>query len=475
MGKERSIWLLIAVSVFLFAATTLAHNLIYFKQYCYPAFDLGIYMEALQKFGWKNWNPFLSTLGVGFLNDHWHPALLLAKPFTLIFSTSTSLFLVEIFFVVATALVPFYLVKKGLLRFDLAGLICMYLILNQREFEAAMAFPVHPAVWANFLLLLATALIVREGSDRVVFLLVFAAGFFGEQFSLSLLGYSLGLVIQKKRLGLIGLVFSAGWVWFSLFGRGIFVGPILHQTDRIALNIHDFFGKYPWNISQLKNVFKFVIEALPLLFVISKSKSSFDKPSGVLIAGIFLPLILGRLLSGSFGHQYDTLWITAIGALALLVLSSSKLTLSPGFLAGACVFFCVMSYSKFERAYGVVTESRLPNCIHSRDIKNVVLSRNQDLAQAFQEGGASSPQTIFALGNLVPNLVESFPKAEVVSLGVQPPDGSIPDWIITERGACGDPWPFDQASLKSKQESLLAQFPQLSKVKESPCLFSAHK
>jgi uncharacterized membrane protein len=180
MVKERSIRLLIAVSVLLFVAVTLAYNLIYFRQYCYSAYDLGIYMEAVQKFGWGNWNPFLSTLGVGFLNDHWHPALILAKIPTLIFSTSTSLFLTEIFFVVATALVPLYLVKEKLLRLDLAAIICMYLVLNQRTFEATMAFPVHPAVWANFFLLAATALIIREGKEGIVLVLLFAASFFGE-------------------------------------------------------------------------------------------------------------------------------------------------------------------------------------------------------------------------------------------------------------------------------------------------------
>jgi hypothetical protein len=471
MSKDRSIQLLITVAVLLFVVTALAHNLVYFRQYCFPAFDLGIYMEAVQKWGWRDWNPFLSTLGVGFLNDHWHPALILAKIPTVFFSTSTSLFLTEIFFVVATALVPFYLVKKGLLRFDLAALIFLYLILNQRQFEATMAFPVHPAVWANFFLLFAAALIVKEGNDLAVFILLFVSGFFGEQFSLCLLGYSLGLIIQRKSLGFIGLVISCLWVWFSLSGRSLLVGPILHQTDRVAFNVSGFVAKYPWNLAQLKNIFKFVLEALPLLFVFWKGKRRLNRSSGILIAGIFFPLLLGRVLSASFGHQYDTLWVAALGAMALWILSESRMGLSAGFLTGALVFFCAISYSKFERAYGVVTATKLQNCVHA---KNVADSRLYALNEALVEMKRSSPREIFALGNLVPNLVENFPAANVVSLGVDSRPGERPDWIITERGVCGDPWPFDQESLESKKENLLSQFPELIMVQESPCLFWAH-
>jgi uncharacterized membrane protein len=480
MAKNRFTQLLITVSVLLFTLVTLAHNLIYFRQYCYSAYDLGIYMEAVQKFGWSNWNPFLSTRGVGFLNDHWHPALMLAKIPTLIFPTSTSLFLTEIFFVVATALVPLYLVKEKLLRLDLAAIICMYLVLDQRTFEAAMAFPVHPAVWANFLLMLATAFIIRKKSEGIVIALLFAASFFGEQFAFCLLGYSLVLffvsIRSPYRFGV--LIFALLWAWFCLMGRSFLTGPILHQTDRVALDMGSFISKYSWDRAQAKNVFKFFLEFLPLLVVAVKGRRvfGFEKSTGLLIAGIFFPLILGRILSGSFGHQYDTLLVTAIGAFSLWAFSKTeKFSLSQGFLTGSLVFFCLVSFSKFEQAYGVVAEKKLQNCIHARDIAATAKVRSKDLSEAFDEAAKGNPREIFALGNLVPNLVERFPTAEVICLGMPAQVGALPDWMIIERGVCGDPWPFDQGSLESKRTNLLTQFPQLSEKKETGCIFSAHK
>jgi hypothetical protein len=436
-------------------------------------------MEAVQKFGWGNWNPFLSTLGVGFLNDHWHPALILAKIPTLIFSTSTSLFLTEIFFVVATALVPLYLVKEKLLRLDLAAIICMYLVLNQRTFEATMAFPVHPAVWANFFLLAATALIIREGKEGIVLVLLFAASFFGEQFAFCFMGYSLVLLFVSERSPRRFWVFisSVFWVWVCIAGRSFLTGPILHQTDRVALNLGSFISKYSWDRAQLKNIFKFFLEFLPLLFIAVKGRRylHLEKSSGLLIAGIFFPLILGRILSGSFGHQYDTLLVTAIGAFSLWVFSKTeKFSLSRGFLTGALLFFCLVSFSKFEQAYGVITEKKLQNCIHTRDVTAASEARSKGLKEAFDYAAKRNPQEISALGNLVPNLVERFPVADVICLGMPSKEGGIPDWVIIERGVCGDPWPFDQSSLESKRQNLLGQFPQLKSRSESPCLFSAY-
>jgi hypothetical protein len=500
---KRNQWMFVIAALFIYGFTTLIYNLSCFKSFCYPTFDLGIYMEAVQKFSWHDLNPFLSSFGVSFLNDHWHPALALAKlPHLFSIPLSDSLFLTESCFVMLIAVLPIVLVRSQVLEGGAAALVGLFFILNQRTFEASMAFPVHPAVWANYFLLLATVWILSHHAsaettlknDLSIFSAIFIAGFFGEQFSLSLLGLSLAYLFTspRKRLGIAATLFSLAWVWFTLWGRSHWVGPILQQTERVSFSPQSVLSKYPWNLAQLKSFLKFVLESFPLWFVaIRFRKTVFLHLNEVLlISGIFLPLILGRVLSGSFGHQYDTLLVTAVAALALLLFvssssssSSSRVHVPDRILGLSFVFFILLAYPKFEQAYGMIAQKKLPNCLREKGADAAAMNqeRIQGLRQAEKIMQGESSSKILALGNLVPNLIQEFPRSQIIALGspgLSP--GLLPGllddvhWILVEHGKCGDPWPWDEQRVEAFVSATLRQ-PGVETIQNTPCLFFAHR
>jgi hypothetical protein len=475
-------------SALLFVGVSLAHNLIYFKNFCFPSFDLGIYMEAVQKFSFTHLNPYLSSLGVNFLNDHWHPALVLAKIFTPFFQLSTSLFITELVFTVTLAFLPFLVSKRGYFDSGTAALLSMYLLLNQRQFEATMAFPVHPAVWANALLFFAVVQLIVSSSttrartlhsDLLIFGALFLTGFFGEQFSFTLLGYTLVFLVvsPRKKLGIFSLIFSGFWVWFSFSGRAHLIGPILHQSERVATSLASLREKYSWDRRQLVTVAKFFLEASPLVFLGFKFRKTLviNKVQVALVGGIFGPLLLGRVLSNSFGHQYDTLLVCAAAAFAALIFSSVKnIRTGNSALALSLVFFLLCSYSKFERAYGVLTMKKLQNCVHAPQVEIVNSSRIGGLTAAIRQLGVSiDSKNGLASGNLVPNLIQaSSPEAHIFTLGIKVEPLPQSDWLMIEHGSCGDPWPWDETKIESFIEEIEID-PAYRVVEKTPCLFFA--
>src|SRR6185312_2050608 len=66
-----------------------------------------------------------------------------------------------------------------------------------------------------------------------------------------------------------------------------------------------------------------------------------------LIGGLFFPLVVGRVLSGSFGHQYDALLVICAASVALVFLPGAKI--SNKFLVASFALFFILSISKFDK------------------------------------------------------------------------------------------------------------------------------
>jgi hypothetical protein len=472
----------------LFAGVSIAHDITYFRNFCFSSFDLGIYMEAVQKVSFTRLDPYLSSMGLGFINDHWHPALAISKVFTPFAPLSTSLFLCELLFVLCLAFLPYLVSKKGLITPGAAALLSIYLLINQRQLEATMAFPVHPAVWANALLFFAVVKLITSSSkdadrdlssDLIILGTLFLAGFFGEQFSFALLGYAIVFlcVSPRKKLGLFAVITSGIWVWFCFSGRALLVGPILHQAGRVATSFSALVGKYPWSFGQLGHIIKFFFEALPLIFFGFKFRKNFvgDKVIFALVTGIFGPLLLGRALSASFGAQYDTLLVCAAAAFAMVTFAAMKrLEVNRSALALSLVFFLFCTYSKFERAYNVLTEKKLQNCVHSPQVALINSERIKNLTETIHHlEGSFSDKNGLVSGNLLPNLVESSSKeAHIFTLGVEVDPAVRFDWVVIEHGVCGDPWPWDENKVEAFIHTVETDL-NFRVVKKDPCLFFA--
>jgi hypothetical protein len=77
------------------------------------------------------------------------------------FSLSTSLILTEVFFLLVAAWVPFLLVKKNQLHLFCTVFINMYMLLNYYQWKAVF-YPVHPAIWAHFFLMLGSFFVIKS-------------------------------------------------------------------------------------------------------------------------------------------------------------------------------------------------------------------------------------------------------------------------------------------------------------------------
>jgi len=411
--------LLAFFSSIIFGCVTVFYNLHEFRTFCSTTYDFGLFLQAIKDFSWRNMNPYLLNLNVSFLNDHWHPGLILARIPGLFFSLSTSLILTEVFFLLVAAWVPFLLVKKNQLHLSCAVFINMYMLLNYYQWKAVF-YPVHPAIWAHFFLMLGSFFVIKsEKKYGLAFFTILLASCFGEQFSLSLFGFSIAtfFCIRRYFLSLFSIFFSLIWTWFHLSGRAYFLGPIFYQTDRVAFYPLEVFKKYNWDLYQLKSILLFFAVNLPLFYFISKKMKKKDFLDFLPILGIFAPLVLGRILSGSFHAYYDSTCICALASLGMLFFKSSQLVISYRSLVFSFVFFLLFSYFDLRMAYNTVI-NRKNKCIRMKEnVSSIQKERSQNLRNAIEiienQGGAH----ILVFGNLVPNFIEAFPQANIYTLG----------------------------------------------------------
>jgi hypothetical protein len=422
-------------------------------------------MEAVNRWNWRDLNPFLTTLGFGFFNDHWHPALLIAKPLSFMFSTSTSLFITELTFYLLAAALPLYFAIRGYVSSSSALLISIFLLLDKSVLEALVALPIHPAVWAHLPLLMGSFLLTVDKSESpkisiAAAFMIWSSNFFGEQFSLSALGLSAAWIIlePRRKSGYFFCAVALITCWFTLSGRELIFGPLLHQTERVAFSFSGLLSKYNWDSQQLLSLGSYFISISPLLYLMASSKDFKNKfRATFIVTSIFGPLILGRLLSNSFGHQYSALLTCAVAAFAFVFLKDR--VISKKALISCSVLFALFSASKLERIYNVLVSNNFYNCVDKSKSDLQKQARVRDLTEAvefIQIDSKDSALTVLALGNLVPNLVESVDSnSEIWTLAPGLSETSDPvDWIITERGTCGDPWPWTKEKLNEKSIEL---------------------
>jgi hypothetical protein len=482
MSVRRTLRLWVVFAFVLFTATVLGHNWVYFQNYCFHTYDLGIYMEAVRKFSFADLNPYLTTFGTGFLNDHWHPALLLSKIPAFFMPLSLALFSVEVLFCLLTAAVPLVLVRKRLLDPGVGAVLSIFLLINRETLEALIAFPVHPAVWADFLLLAGAGFVLLKDGWKSSLLMaasVALSSFFGEQFAFSLVGLALAflLVAGRRGAGALLLPISLTLAWFVFKGRESFVGPILHQSDRVALSPRAWFGLYAWDVPQAKIVLKFLLEMVPFLFLYRFYRSNVPPERGfsklLLIGGIFGPLILGRVLSHSFGHQYSPLLICA--AVAFLLIPFQGVKIPPKAVAWSFIAFFFLSFSNFERAFRVITGSKFQSCVHTPDVRQTNALRMADLNAAMGQILSSSkaePVSVLATGNLVPNLLQNLANGQVTDIAFSGSKAQSFDWVVLEYGVCGDAWPWEEDQLERVIKPLAERYP-AQVITKTGCLFFA--
>ena len=314
--------------VFLFSIMPL--TLAWLRYGCLPAYDLGIFTEALVA-GWHlKWDPFLATRESFMLQDHWDPITLILGYLTSPFSSFLNPPVFLLWFEATVVFVAAEYARAALRNrgFDNARCWLAFLsILGARATWNALHFPVHPTTWV----LLPHLMLVfwyfdffsghRKWELSRYLILSVLIWLCGEQFALGLAAAHVALVIlaPRRRLALtIISIFVLFAAWWAMHGRIWVHGSIYNHAARVTFNLSEVLSKYEFDrdffrrfaesmLVYIAPVWLLAIEARRLL----KSrdlKTLLMESRFVLVSLAFAsPMILGRLLSNSWRYHYGVM------------------------------------------------------------------------------------------------------------------------------------------------------------------------
>ncbi|MGE3973981.1 MAG: hypothetical protein AB7F59_05590 [Bdellovibrionales bacterium] len=455
-------WLLLTLLIFIGAVG--AYNFHLYSHFCQHTYDLGIFLEAFKKLSFADWNPYISTRQITILQDHWEPILVLLSPLARFFSLPGFGFGVEIAFFILAGLSLYLSARdQSSQKRDLAICLAILFLLHRETFEAVF-YPIHPSTWAVFPLMLAGLFIPTLMPNQLgkhvslqkepfytqfvrLLAIVILLNLFNEQYSLAALGLVLGafLFLPRRLPTLLVLPFSLAFVWWAFQGRSSIVGQMFHHTDRLKLNPLLLLQSYNWDLPQFKTLLLFFLGFAPLIFFLIKSIPHWNRNHlrhfGVWL-GLFSPLILGRLLSGSFGLHYNVILVVAAIVLFFLLIDVKEWP-KKSIASWIFAFAILMSLGKWGKVYATVIQDKMPNCMridtssgnHFTNVSNRQKKLNHIYDLISLESG---PTKVLALGNLVPTLL-SIPHAEVFHLGAfQITNSESFDWLVVERGVYGN-------------------------------------
>jgi len=438
-------------------------------------------MEAIQKFAKGDLNPWLETRQIFFLQDHWEPFDLLVSPLTYLMPLHVLSFLFELFVILVTGYVLVVAVrcqKNGPL---FGAFLFVLFLLNRDLFEVAY-YPIHPSTWAIFPLMLLTYWIYQLdnklnfkktlGLWGIYFLLVSSQ----EQFAATGVGLVIAFLIFPKTRK-IAVPFSFLVIlslWWLVKGREIFLGELFVHSDRIKWSWTEVLLLYKWDVNQLATLVRFLLSYLPLYVALWFSRGHWNK-SGflklVVFLGAFGPLLMGRIMTNSFGLHYNMPIVVFMMGLGLILITPTIITRK--FLFYSALFTLLMVNNKMAKAYRTVVQKDLPRCMREVGTSEAVSNRQKTLESVLdfvRSQGASF--SIIVSGNLVPNFIEALPESKIFQLGAfEITSADHFDWIVLERGVYGDSSnaPLEAVEdlvLKLKGEGLVVH-------KDTPTLFVA--
>lgn len=312
----------------LFLALILPVSIAWLRYGCLPAYDMGIFTEVLQA-AWRfEWDPYLTVRESYVIQDHWDPITLMIgySTWPLSFLVSAPAFLLwfepTIIFVAAA-----YLRRALLARgfSEQRAWLAFASVLFARVTWNALSFPVHPAAWA---LLPQLGLVIWFydfflGQRRQEILSYLCWSLFlwtcGEQFSVALVAanFILLLVAPRRRLEIFGLLLvSVGMAWWSLYGRIHVHGSIFDHPGRVSFNLFVVWAKYKFDSEFFRRLGESLLAfILPMLLIVQEIRrlgsshlswlqrwNSLRFP--LVVCAFISPLLLGRLLSNSWGFHY---------------------------------------------------------------------------------------------------------------------------------------------------------------------------
>lgn len=477
-----------------FVVLVLWRNIWMYQNFCQPTFDIGIFVDFVQRIAHGDLNPYSTVRQIAQYVDHFTPVLLMVGAFGQLIPQPYLLFIVEVAFIAFVAGVLWYAKVKGITSSAATVFAIGLAFLNRDMFETGF-FPVHPAVWAMpFLIsmaLFAQKDLVLRGHDisasslRWMILLWLLISATDEQYSFVGLGLGLALIITEKVSvrSLVVLVAGATMVWVAHAGRRLMAGELMpYYEQRIPTDLNAWIAKYSWTADSFKTGFQHILVLLPLIFVIRKPVFRYLLTHWkyvVVLGGIFGPLILGRILTGNFGFHYNIVMIAFFICVVCFLLDperAAKLQFKRmTFSVIVILFMAVLSVGKWKRPLTAQVWGDGLNCKRREVVMSDFRARTESLNTNVErlKTISSVGENWIALSNLTTNLMAELPGRNIFCLcGFEIRNAEFMDGMITERGRFGEFVGF-QSELNEKAIAAVRAVPGIEILEDSEDLFVA--
>jgi len=414
-------------------------------QYCHSHYDLGIYTQAVSLLDWDNLNPWLTGRQVFIFNDHFDPILIVAAPLKLLLSPYKAVLVAEALIVSSVVLPVLWLWKLQLLQAHGAVLLASTLLLNS-SLITAVRFPVHPTTWAvtPMAWMLAAVIAKRPWHVFWAFNVLCACK---EEFPF--LGIMLGLALwvmgkENRKLGTTIFFVAVSWGLFDFVFRPMLFGAITsYSTEsstkgQVSLDLTfllDSPTEYLLTRFTKEGMYSRLLSMLSLtvpLLVWSYRRSGFSKLIFPLFL-ILLPMLGIRFLGMSWRHQYGAPLMAAILFLLCPLLIRTKIP--------RWVFLttCLILVGTNERHLRFGASVLRPGDHGSPRICPNEAGRLESIERAFDILKADSDRKILVEGSFLAYLM---PWEKIYSMGgPQSPDGHVYDYVLSEKGFRGTPFP----------------------------------
>lgn len=462
-------------AIFLFASSVLTRNFYLYDNFCFHNYDLGVHLEAIKRFSEGSLNPWIFGRQIHFFQDHWEPIDLLISPLARLLPLHIVGMGVEVLFFCLAAIVILFFSHKNLL---VGVFFSILLILNRDIFESAY-YPIHPGAMVILPLALMAVLLPQRKNILPLLLSFIFLTCFSEQFSLAGVGLVIALALFRETRGW-ALIFAPVVLvacWWVLKGRELFIGPLFAQHFvRLKLSPHEFLQIYNWDRSQLMTVLKFILGFIPLGWVLWESRKSWTRKhliSFILISGLFSPLLIGRILSNSFGFHYNIAVVLGLIAIGIALVDPSKL--NPKVISMTFLFCLVFSNNKLMKAYRTVANHELDRCVREFSTAATLGERKDYLNEIAENiSNQNDEKKVLVSGNLLPNFLEKIGAGQLYQLGAfEVTDTDHFNWVVLERNFVGDNSPVPQEEVE-KAIASIKEGGTIEIIIDNPKLFFAH-
>ncbi|WP_127717872.1 hypothetical protein [Halobacteriovorax sp. HLS] len=281
--------------------------------YCYHNYDTGIYAQIINESSLFNPNPYLSTMDIYKLQDHFHIFLGLISSFSIFFSSAAKLGIyLDYLFPVLSFLPVWYLFHKKT-EFGSKNQILIfsifYLLMN-KGVTSAIHYPIHQDLWATFPILL-FGMFFFLGNYwgtllSAIFLILFKEVF---QFAIVMVGV---LLCYRKnyKLGIPLILICVSWVLVVWGIRPHLVGnytlPKGHDfIGKLLLEPHKLILQYSGRWDLIRRFIEFHVPFIPIIYLSIKQKVKFNWEIAPIIIAPFLLNFIPMMWRHHYGAPYS--------------------------------------------------------------------------------------------------------------------------------------------------------------------------